>query len=63
MSRHPVILFTLFTAIALAVGAAVPSPARAADPQPKPLQSGIVSFNDAKANQADWGEMRRQDGR
>ena len=35
------------------------STARAADPQPKPLKSGIVSFDDAKAQQADWGEMRR----
>ena len=30
-----------------------------ADPPPKPLKSGIVSFDDAKAQQADWGEMRR----
>jgi len=59
MSRHPVVLFILLTAVALALGAAVPSPAAAADPQPKPLKSGIVSFDDAKANQADWGEMRR----
>ena len=35
------------------------SRAGADDPQPKPLKSGIVSFDDAKANQADWGEMRR----
>ena len=34
-------------------------PARAADAPPKPFKSGIVSFDDAKANQADWGEMRR----
>ena len=34
-------------------------PARAADPPPKPLKSGIVSFDDAPAHQADWGEMRR----
>jgi mannose-6-phosphate isomerase-like protein (cupin superfamily) len=34
-------------------------PAVAADPQPKPLKSGVVSFEDAKAHQADWGEMRR----
>ena len=35
------------------------SPVRAADPSPKPLKSGIVSFDDAPAHQADWGEMRR----
>ena len=35
------------------------SPARAADPQPKPLKSGIIRFDDAIANHADWGEMRR----
>ena len=34
-------------------------PVRAADPLPKPLKSGIVSFGDAPAHQADWGEMRR----
>jgi mannose-6-phosphate isomerase-like protein (cupin superfamily) len=34
-------------------------PAQAADTPPKPLKSGIVSFDDAKAQQADWGEMRR----
>jgi len=33
--------------------------AEAADPQPKPLKSGIVRFDDARAHQADWGEMRR----
>ena len=35
------------------------SPAGAAEPQPKPLKSAIVSFDDAKTNEADWGEMRR----
>ena len=34
-------------------------PARAGDPPPKPLKSGIVSFDDAPAHQADWGEMSR----
>lgn len=34
-------------------------PAEAADPQPKPLKSGVISSDDAKAQQADWGEMRR----
>jgi mannose-6-phosphate isomerase-like protein (cupin superfamily) len=34
-------------------------PARAGDPPPKPLKSGVVRFDDAKAQQADWGEMRR----
>jgi len=38
------------------------SPARAADPQPRPLKSGIVSFDDAKATKADWGELRRYFG-
>ena len=35
------------------------SRAVAADPQPKPLKSGVVRFDDANANQAEWGEMRR----
>ena len=35
------------------------SSATAADAPPKPLKSGIVSFDDAPAHQADWGEMRR----
>jgi mannose-6-phosphate isomerase-like protein (cupin superfamily) len=34
-------------------------PARAADPPRKPLKSRIVSFDEAPAHQADWGEMRR----
>jgi mannose-6-phosphate isomerase-like protein (cupin superfamily) len=33
--------------------------AQAADPAPKPLKSGIIRFEDAKAQQADWGQMRR----
>jgi mannose-6-phosphate isomerase-like protein (cupin superfamily) len=45
--------------VLLAVVMVAASSAAAADPQPKPLKSGIVSFADAKANQADWGEMRR----
>ena len=51
-------LARLLISIAIKVGP-YPSPATAADPPPKPLKSGIVSFDDAKANQADWGEMRR----
>jgi len=31
--------------------------ARAAEP--KPFKSGVIRFEDAKANQAGWGEMRR----
>ena len=34
-------------------------PAVAADPQAKPLKSGVISFEDAKTHQAEWGEMRR----
>ena len=30
-----------------------------ADPQPGPQKSGIVSWDAARANEADWGEMRR----
>ncbi len=41
------------------VGLTAWRPAKAADSAPKPLKSGIVSFDDAKAQQADWGEMRR----
>jgi mannose-6-phosphate isomerase-like protein (cupin superfamily) len=32
---------------------------KAADPAPKPIKSGVVRFEDVKAEQADWGEMRR----
>ena len=46
-------------AVILAGGLTAWLPAEAADPLPKPLKSGIVSFDDAKTNQADWGEMRR----
>ncbi len=28
-------------------------------PKPGPLKSAIVSFEDARSNEADWGEMRR----
>jgi len=45
--------------VILAVGLVAWLPAEAADPPPKPLKSGIVSFDDAAAHQADWGEMRR----
>ena len=45
--------------VILAVGLVAWLPAEAADPPPKPLKSGIVSFDDATAHQADWGEMRR----
>ncbi len=44
--------------ILVAVAGMIPRPSEAADPQPKPLKSGVVSFEDAKAHQADWGEMR-----
>jgi mannose-6-phosphate isomerase-like protein (cupin superfamily) len=33
-------------------------PLRAADPQPKPLKSQIVRWDDARQHQADWGQMR-----
>jgi mannose-6-phosphate isomerase-like protein (cupin superfamily) len=32
---------------------------KADGPKPKPLRSGVVRFEDAKAEQGDWGEMRR----
>lgn len=44
---------------AILIGVAACSLAKAADSPPKPLKSGIVRFDQAKANQADWGEMRR----
>ena len=51
-------LLGILCAVMVATLAGWPT-ARAADPQPQPLKSKIVSFDDAKANQADWGEMRR----
>lgn len=42
-----------------AVGLATWMPVEAADSPPQPLKSGIVRFDDARADQADWGEMRR----
>ena len=45
--------------VTAAFGLVACSPAEAADAPPKPLKSGIVSFDDAPAHQADWGEMRR----
>lgn len=50
----------LFGAVIVIVTAGLASwqSAEAADP-PKPLESGVVSFEEAKAHQADWGEMRR----
>jgi hypothetical protein len=32
-------------------------PAWPADPPPKPLKSGAIRFDDAKANQAEWGDI------
>lgn len=60
MSRH-VQQRTLVTVLGACVvaGLAWPIAAQTADPSPKPLKSGIVSFDDAKSHQADWGEMRR----
>ena len=55
--RRTMIAGILFVLAAVALAAALP--ARAAGPQPNPLKSGVVRFDDAKANQADWGEMRR----
>jgi hypothetical protein len=45
--------------VTAAVGLTAWPPATAAEAPPKPLKSGIVSFDDAPAHQADWGEMRR----
>jgi len=33
-------------------------PTGAADPQPKPLASAVVSWDDATSQKADWGEIR-----
>jgi mannose-6-phosphate isomerase-like protein (cupin superfamily) len=46
-----------FAVVAFVLAGAIPT--QAADPASKPLKSGIISFEDAKAHQADWGEMRR----
>ena len=45
--------------VSVAVGLVTWRPVMAADSKPQPIRSGVVSFDDAKANQADWGEMRR----
>lgn len=42
----------------LAAALARSCPAGPADSLPRPVTSGIVSFEDSKAQQADWGEMR-----
>ena len=57
-TRKPTAVYGILVAI-LAVGLGAWSPTEAADPLPKPLKSGIVSFDDATTHQADWGEMRR----
>lgn len=49
----------VFGVLVVAVGLVARLPVEAADPPPTPLKSGIVSFVDAQAHQADWGEMRR----
>lgn len=43
----------------MTAGLAAPLPAAAADSPSKPLKSEIVRFDDAQAQRADWGEMRR----
>jgi mannose-6-phosphate isomerase-like protein (cupin superfamily) len=48
-----------FVVAVVAVSSVAWLPVEAADSPPKPLKSGIVSFDDAKAQQADWGEMRQ----
>ena len=57
-ARKRVAVFGILIAM-VALGLVASLPAQAAEPQPKPLKSGVVSFEDAKAQQADWGEMRR----
>jgi mannose-6-phosphate isomerase-like protein (cupin superfamily) len=53
----PSILLAALIAVSLRLSTS--SPTLAADPTPKPLKSGVVSFDEAKGQQADWGEMRR----
>ncbi len=53
---------SLLQVVCLAVVWAGWLPARAAEPKPKTLKSGVISFEDAKAHRADWGEMRRYFG-
>lgn len=52
-------LVAKISCLAMVVALAGWLPSQAADPPAKPLKSGIVRFEDAKAQQADWGEMRR----
>jgi mannose-6-phosphate isomerase-like protein (cupin superfamily) len=61
MSRQTRTCASLFGIVCVVIVATLAgwSPVRAADPSPKLLKSGIVSFDDAPAHQADWGEMRR----
>jgi len=60
MSRKLTIPMILLAAlIAVGVRSLTSSPSMAADPSPTPLKSGVVTFDEAKIQQADWGEMRR----
>ena len=44
--------------IGLAVGLLIGYPTDAADSEPKLLESRVVTWNDAKPHEADWGQMR-----
>jgi mannose-6-phosphate isomerase-like protein (cupin superfamily) len=61
MVRHAgkrVIVFGILVVV-LAVDLVAWLPAEVAEPKPQAMKSGVVSFEAAKADQADWGEMRR----
>jgi mannose-6-phosphate isomerase-like protein (cupin superfamily) len=55
LARKPIVLVALIVAVAFTAGIA----AIAAEPKQEPLKSAIVSWDDARSHQADWGEMRR----
>jgi len=43
--------------VVLAIALFATLPANAADPQPQPLKSGVVSADAARTNQARWGRV------
>jgi len=54
-ARKPVVVVALISVAALSAYLV----AKAAEPKPAPLKSAIISWDDARSHQADWGEMRR----
>jgi len=56
--RNLVSRFSLFVCVGVAL-LILGNSVRAAEPKPTDLKSQIVSWNDAKAHKADWGQIRK----